>query len=127
MMVWMMKTNTTRSLKYKVSFTFGVNNSQKCCHRSPSLFTECDLSCLGRSRKLKPDLDYVPPLLAKVNGNLEVCATGQSDWKANYTVAKISMCFVLQVYGFNIRQRRAFLNAIMRYGLPPKQSFRTQW
>lgn len=26
----------------------------------------------GRSRRLKADSDYVPPLLAKVNGNLEV-------------------------------------------------------
>lgn len=27
---------------------------------------------LGRNKRPKPDSDYVPPLLAKVNGNLEV-------------------------------------------------------
>ena len=33
-----------------------------------------------------------------------------------------------QVYGFNLRQRKAFLNAVMRYGLPsPKGSHRSQW
>ena len=37
----------------------------------------------------------LPPLLAKVGGHIEV-------------------------YGFNPRQRRAFLTAVMRYGLPPK-------
>lgn len=49
------------------------------------------------------DRDVTPPLLAKVQGNLEV-------------------------YGFNLRQRKAFLNAVMRYGLPsPKGSRRSQW
>ncbi|XP_068699252.1 chromodomain-helicase-DNA-binding protein 4-like isoform X3 [Montipora foliosa] len=49
------------------------------------------------------DKDVTPPLLAKVQGNLEV-------------------------YGFNMRQRKAFLNAIMRYGLPsPQGSRRSQW
>lgn len=37
----------------------------------------------------------LPPLLAKVGTQIEV-------------------------YGFNPRQRRAFLTAVMRYGLPPK-------
>ncbi|XP_029187317.2 chromodomain-helicase-DNA-binding protein 4-like isoform X5 [Acropora millepora] len=49
------------------------------------------------------DKEVTPPLLAKVQGNLEV-------------------------YGFNMRQRKAFLNAIMRYGLPsPQGSRRSQW
>ena len=44
----------------------------------------------------------VPPLLARVGGNIEVL-------------------------GFNARQRRAFLNAIMRFGMPPPDAFNTQW
>jgi len=44
----------------------------------------------------------LPPLLARVGGNIEVL-------------------------GFNARQRRAFLNAIMRFGMPPHDAFNTQW
>ncbi|XP_044007966.1 chromodomain-helicase-DNA-binding protein Mi-2 homolog isoform X3 [Aphidius gifuensis] len=43
----------------------------------------------------------LPPLLARVNGNMEVL-------------------------GFNARQRKAFLNAIMRYGMPPQDAFNSQ-
>uniref|UniRef100_A0A4W5NAR0 Uncharacterized protein n=1 Tax=Hucho hucho TaxID=62062 RepID=A0A4W5NAR0_9TELE len=32
-----------------------------------------------------------------------------------------------QVLGFNARQRKAFLNAVMRYGMPPQDAFTTQW
>lgn len=35
--------------------------------------------------------------------------------------------FHLQVLGFNARQRKAFLNAIMRYGMPPQDAFNSQW
>jgi len=31
------------------------------------------------------------------------------------------------VLGFTARQRRAFLDAIMRYGLPPEDPYRSQW
>jgi len=34
---------------------------------------------------------------------------------------------ILQVLGFNARQRKAFLNAIMRYGMPPQDAFNSQW
>ena len=35
--------------------------------------------------------------------------------------------FVIQVFGFNLRQRKSFLNAVMRYGLPsPEGSRRSQ-
>jgi chromodomain-helicase-DNA-binding protein 4 len=44
----------------------------------------------------------VPPLLARVGGNIEVL-------------------------GFNARQRRAFLNSIMRFGMPPADLFNSQW
>ncbi|XP_043222807.1 chromodomain-helicase-DNA-binding protein Mi-2 homolog isoform X1 [Amphibalanus amphitrite] len=44
----------------------------------------------------------LPPLLARVGGNIEVL-------------------------GFNARQRKAFLNAIMRWGMPPQDAFNSQW
>ncbi|XP_065273239.1 chromodomain-helicase-DNA-binding protein 3 [Emys orbicularis] len=51
-----------------------------------------------RNEKDKP----LPPLLARVGGNIEVL-------------------------GFNTRQRKAFLNAVMRWGMPPQDAFTTQW
>uniref|UniRef100_A0A671WMF3 CHD subfamily II SANT-like domain-containing protein n=1 Tax=Sparus aurata TaxID=8175 RepID=A0A671WMF3_SPAAU len=33
----------------------------------------------------------------------------------------------IEVLGFNSRQRKAFLNAVMRYGMPPQDAFTTQW
>jgi hypothetical protein len=33
----------------------------------------------------------------------------------------------VKVLGFNARQRKAFLNAIMRYGMPPQDAFNSQW
>ncbi|RNA44096.1 CHDCT2 domain [Brachionus plicatilis] len=44
----------------------------------------------------------LPPLLARVGGNIEVL-------------------------GFNARQRRAYLNGIMRFGMPPHDVFNSQW
>merc|ERR1719195_2296998 len=44
----------------------------------------------------------LPPLLARVAGNIEVL-------------------------GFNARQRKSYLNAIMRYGIPPQDVFNSQW
>lgn len=32
-----------------------------------------------------------------------------------------------QVLGFNARQRKAFLNAIMRWGMPPQDAFNSHW
>merc|ERR1712115_538432 len=62
----------------------------------------------GRSRRdirrdMKRDRDRpLPPLLARVGGNIEVL-------------------------GFNARQRKSYLNAIMRYGMPPQDVFNSQW
>merc|ERR1712088_586337 len=62
----------------------------------------------GRSRRdirrdMKRDNDRpLPPLLARVAGNIEVL-------------------------GFNARQRKSYLNAIMRYGMPPQDVFNSQW
>ncbi|XP_076863834.1 chromodomain-helicase-DNA-binding protein 5 isoform X2 [Brachyhypopomus gauderio] len=54
-------------------------------------------------RQLKGDRDKpLPPLLARVGGNIEVL-------------------------GFNARQRKAFLNAIMRWGMPPQDAFNSHW
>ncbi|XP_025415393.1 chromodomain-helicase-DNA-binding protein Mi-2 homolog isoform X3 [Sipha flava] len=58
---------------------------------------------LKRKPERKEDRDRpLPPLLARVGGNIEVL-------------------------GFNARQRKAFLNAIMRYGMPPQDAFNSQW
>ena len=54
-------------------------------------------------RDMKKDRDRpLPPLLARVAGNIEVL-------------------------GFNARQRKSYLNAIMRYGMPPQDVFNSQW
>lgn len=54
-------------------------------------------------RQLRNDRDKpLPPLLARVGGNLEVL-------------------------GFNTRQRKAFLNAVMRWGMPSQDAFSSQW
>ncbi len=51
----------------------------------------------------RPEKDRpLPPLLARVGGNIEVL-------------------------GFNARQRKSFLNAVMRYGMPPQDAFNSQW
>ncbi|KRT82171.1 helicase [Oryctes borbonicus] len=65
---------------------------------------ENDLSRRSRRRmERKDERDRpLPPLLARVGGNIEVL-------------------------GFNARQRKAFLNAIMRYGMPPQDAFNSQW
>ena len=33
----------------------------------------------------------------------------------------------IEVLGFNARQRKAFLNAVMRWGMPPQDAFNSQW
>ncbi|KHJ95791.1 CHDCT2 domain protein [Oesophagostomum dentatum] len=55
-----------------------------------------------RKKKRERDSEKLPPLLAKVNGQLEVL-------------------------GFNPRQRRAFYNAVMRWGMPPQDAYQSQW
>lgn len=60
-----------------------------------------DLRRRGRMDRDERDRP-MPPLLAKVNGAIEVL-------------------------GFNARQRKAFLNAIMRFGMPPQDAFNSQW
>ncbi|XP_050414709.1 chromodomain-helicase-DNA-binding protein 4 isoform X3 [Patella vulgata] len=56
----------------------------------------------NRSRKGNEKDRPLPPLLARVNGQIEVL-------------------------GFNARQRKAFLNAVMRWGMPPQDAFNSQW
>merc|ERR1712008_478495 len=68
-------------------------------------FNERDDTDYGRSRRRhdKKEKDRpLPPLLARVGGNIEVL-------------------------GFNARQRKSFHNAIMRYGMPPQDAFNSQW
>ncbi|XP_061393824.1 chromodomain-helicase-DNA-binding protein Mi-2 homolog [Musca vetustissima] len=56
----------------------------------------------ARRRVERRDDRPLAPLLARVGGNIEV-------------------------FGFNSRQRKSFLNAIMRYGMPPQDAFNSQW
>ncbi|XP_071841131.1 chromodomain-helicase-DNA-binding protein 5-like isoform X4 [Apostichopus japonicus] len=53
-------------------------------------------------RKSRREKEKLPPLLARVGGQIEVL-------------------------GFNARQRKAFLNAIMRWGMPPQDPYNSQW
>merc|ERR1719350_559984 len=54
-------------------------------------------------RDMKKEKDRpLPPLLARVAGAIEVL-------------------------GFNARQRKSYLNAIMRHGMPPQDVFNSQW
>ncbi|XP_067659338.1 chromodomain-helicase-DNA-binding protein 4-like isoform X4 [Haliotis asinina] len=55
----------------------------------------------GRSKRGNEKDRPLPPLLARVNGQIEVL-------------------------GFNARQRKAFLNAVMRWGMPPQDAFNSQ-
>lgn len=50
----------------------------------------------------------------------------QFIFKIEEFISYIRMC-IFQVLGFNARQRKAFLNAIMRYGMPPQDAFNSQW
>ncbi|CAD7006147.1 unnamed protein product [Ceratitis capitata] len=56
----------------------------------------------AKRRMERRDDRPLPPLLARVGGNIEVL-------------------------GFNARQRKSFLNAIMRFGMPPQDAFNSQW
>merc|ERR1712083_427073 len=56
-----------------------------------------DMKAQQRRERDRP----LPPLLARGGGNIEVL-------------------------GFNARQRKSFLNAIMRYGMPPQDAFNSQ-
>ena len=54
-------------------------------------------------RKRKTERDRpLPPLISKSGSNIEIL-------------------------GFNPRQRKAFLNAILRFGIPPPDAFKSQW
>lgn len=84
---------------------------------------EGDLSRRSRRRmERKDERDRpLPPLLARVGGNIEV----RVFW--NHQVCLVYLLHCEQVLGFNARQRKAFLNAIMRYGMPPQDAFNSQW
>lgn len=46
---------------------------------------------------------------------------------SNAEDAMIFVIYSLQVLGFNPRQRRAFYNAVMRWGMPPQDTYQSQW
>lgn len=84
---------------------------------------EGDLSRRSRRRmERKDERDRpLPPLLARVGGNIEVKLTYFLPLEC------FPITFSVKVLGFNARQRKAFLNAIMRYGMPPQDAFNSQW
>ncbi|CAL2045343.1 unnamed protein product [Caenorhabditis brenneri] len=55
-----------------------------------------------RKRRRDENSEKMPPLMAKVNGQVEIL-------------------------GFNPRQRKAFYGAVMRWGMPPQDSHQSQW
>ncbi|KAI6170672.1 hypothetical protein M3Y97_01127400 [Aphelenchoides bicaudatus] len=65
-------------------------------------FKLSDLSSSSISAAQKTDNEVLPPLLARVNG-------------------------LIEVLGFNPRQRKAFYTAVMRYGMPTPDSYKSQW
>nr|CAB3230448.1 chromodomain-helicase-DNA-binding protein 4 [Phallusia mammillata] len=56
----------------------------------------------GRKRGRRDKDRPLPPMLARVGGNIEVL-------------------------GFTSRQRRTYLNFVMRYGMPPTENFQSRW
>ncbi|CAD5232400.1 unnamed protein product [Bursaphelenchus xylophilus] len=56
----------------------------------------------GERRRKKEREEKLPPLLTRNQGQIEVL-------------------------GFNPRQRKAFFNAVMRYGMPPPDAYHSQW
>lgn len=69
----------------------------------------------------------MPPLLARVGGNIEVSGILAEALESLCLCVGLLEDLSFQVLGFNARQRKAFLNAIMRYGMPPQDAFTTQW
>ncbi|KAF1751258.1 hypothetical protein GCK72_017812 [Caenorhabditis remanei] len=55
-----------------------------------------------RKRRRDENSEKMPPLMAKVNGQVEIL-------------------------GFNPRQRKAFYGGVMRWGMPPQDSHQSQW
>ena len=87
-----------RGIRIPVIWSFADNGSDD---------DDFDEGSRDNARQRRRDRDRnrdrpLPPLLARVNGQIEVL-------------------------GFNTRQRKAFLNAVMRYGMPPQDAFSGQW
>lgn len=80
--------------EYDDSFSEGSNQS------NASGDEEFD-NLRDEKRKRRGD-EKLPPLLARVNGQIEVL-------------------------GFSPRQRKAFLNAVLRWGMPPQDAYQSQW
>ncbi|CAI2355389.1 unnamed protein product [Caenorhabditis sp. 36 PRJEB53466] len=55
-----------------------------------------------KKRRRDENSEKMPPLMAKVNGQIEIL-------------------------GFNTRQRKAFYQSVMRWGMPPQDSFHSPW
>ncbi|KAI6228682.1 hypothetical protein M3Y99_01199800 [Aphelenchoides fujianensis] len=90
--------NTAGNEEYDDSFSEDSNHSD-----SQSVDEEFEGAKEERRRKRHGGDEKLPPLLARVNGQIEVL-------------------------GFSPRQRRAFYNAVMRCeGMPPQDAYQAQW
>lgn len=72
--------------------------------------------------------DGLPPLLAKVNNTIYV--SSHFLYGTHYQLAHDSVLPLSpppQVLGFNPRQRKAFLNSVMRFGMPPQDAYHSNW
>ncbi|KAK3876981.1 hypothetical protein Pcinc_018268 [Petrolisthes cinctipes] len=61
------------------------------------------------------------------------CEDNNSDFGSNSNVEESLPPLLagegdnIEVLGFTARQRKSFLNAVMRYGMPPQEAFNSQW
>ena len=93
---------------------------------------DCLAAGISTKKKLKPgrlpkgasDAD-LPPLVSKVNDVIYV-SMFFTPCPLTHTHTHTHTC-TCQVLGFNPRQRKAFLNAVMRYGMPPPNAYSTRW
>ncbi|OTF80302.1 chromodomain-helicase-DNA-binding protein Mi-2-like protein [Euroglyphus maynei] len=88
---------------------------------------------LGKGKRLRKQVNYNDAM-----GGSQEDQNWQenvSDYNSDFSVPSgmyslsltINFFVLFQVLGFNARQRKAFLNAIMRYGMPPQDAFNSQW
>jgi chromodomain-helicase-DNA-binding protein 4 len=101
--------------KRQVNYTTSTNDDNMNEHNSDNTSDYDAPSASGLAENEDGDFDEVsdrkrragrdrplPPLISKSGSNIEIL-------------------------GFNLRQRKAFHNAIMRFGMPPPDSFKSQW
>ncbi|RWS31027.1 chromodomain-helicase-DNA-binding protein Mi-2-like isoform X5 [Leptotrombidium deliense] len=83
---------------------------------------------LGKGKRVRKQVNYNDAMGSQEDQNWQ---ENLSDYNSDFSVPSGNFYFyflILKcVLGFNARQRKAFLNAIMRYGMPPQDAFNSQW